>query len=180
MAADLPWEKITFTFGDERCVPPTDEQSNYRMANQTLFTPAHVPETSVLRMRGEIEPSLAAEEYEQQLATLAKQRSESVYEHDLILLGMGDDGHTASLFPGTAALNEKTRGVVANFVPKLNAWRLTMTIPLIAAARQICFLVNANKQPELLDQVLSGDLRYPAAQIAAQAKNVTWILGETG
>ena len=80
-----------------------------------------------------------------------------IYRHDLILLGMGDDGHTASLFPGTAALQEKTRKVVANFVPKFNAWRITFTFPLINQARHICFLANANKNAALLEKVLAGD-----------------------
>ena len=127
----LPWEHITFTFGDERCVPPDDEKSNYRMARESLFTPAGVPERSIVRMRGEIDPALAAQEYEEQLDVLAAQKGEMIYRHDLILLGLGDDGHTASLFPGTAALEEKARRVVANFVPKLNEWRLTFTFPLI-------------------------------------------------
>ncbi len=125
---DLPWERILITFGDERCVPPDDEQSNYRMARESLFIPAAVPEHSIARMRGEIDPELAAQEYQDELDLLATQQGEMIYRHDLILLGLGDDGHTASLFPGTAALDEKTRRVVANFVPKLNAWRLTFTL----------------------------------------------------
>src|SRR5438477_2552600 len=118
---DLPWQRILITFGDERCVPPDDEQSNYRMARETLFVPAGVPEKSIMRMRGEIEPQIAAQQYEDQLNAIASRRGEPIYQHDLILLGLGDDGHTASLFPGTAALDETTRLVVANFVPKLNA-----------------------------------------------------------
>src|SRR5436190_7593547 len=123
MARDFPWEKILITFGDERCVPPDDAQSNYRMARESLFVPAAVPEKSVMRMRGEIDPQLAAQEYQDGLASLAASRREKIYRHDLILLGMGDDGHTASLFPETAALEEKTRSVVANFVPKFDSWR---------------------------------------------------------
>src|SRR5438105_12416588 len=101
---NLAWEKFLFTFGDERCVPPENDQSNFRMANEALFRPASVPDSSILRMRGEIEPVLAAKEYEAQLDVLAAKRGEKIYEHDLILLGLGDDGHTASLFPGTEAL----------------------------------------------------------------------------
>src|SRR2546429_894387 len=94
---DLPWERTLITFGDERCVPPDDAQSNYRMARESLFVPAAVPEKSVMRMRGEIDPHLAAQEYQDGLASLAASRREKIYRHDLILLGMGDDGHTASL-----------------------------------------------------------------------------------
>src|SRR5213079_1326413 len=89
---DLPWEKILITFGDERCVPPDDEQSNYRMAREALLISANVPDKSVLRMRGEIDPQLAAQEYEDELNLLATQRGEQIYRHDLILLGLGEDG----------------------------------------------------------------------------------------
>jgi 6-phosphogluconolactonase len=175
---DLPWDRVFFTFGDERCVPPEDEQSNFRMARESLFVPAAVPEKSIARMRGEIDPQIAAQEYQDGLDLRAAQRGEMIYRHDLILLGMGDDGHTASLFPGTAALQEKTRRVVANFVPKLNVWRITFTFPLIGQARHICFLANANKNRELLEKVLGGDRQYPAAQVEAADGGLTWILGE--
>ena len=92
---------------------------------------------------------------------------------------MGDDGHTASLFPGTEALQEKKRKVVANFVPKFNVWRITFTFPLINQARQICFLTDANKNPVLLANVLAGEKKYPAAEVEAVDGGVTWILGET-
>ena len=106
LAHDLPWERVRFTFGDERCVPPDDATSNYRMARESLFDLCAIPEKSILRMRGEIEPQLAAQEYEDALARLATQHGETIYRHDLLLLGMGADGHTASLFPGTAALDD--------------------------------------------------------------------------
>jgi 6-phosphogluconolactonase len=176
IAHDLPWEKILITFGDERCVPPDDAQSNFRMASETLFAPAAIPEKSIMRMRGEIEPQIAAQEYQDHVDLLATQRGEPIYRHDLILLGLGDDGHTASLFPGTAALQENLRRVVANFVPKLNTWRLTFTFPLINHARHVCFLVNASKQSDLIERVLSGDTQYPAARV--QCREITWIIGQ--
>ncbi|HJX24879.1 MAG TPA: 6-phosphogluconolactonase [Chthoniobacterales bacterium] len=175
---DLPWEKALITFGDERCVPPDDEQSNYRMARQALFIPANVPEKSVMRMRGEIDPQVAAQEYQDGVDLLATQRGEQIYRHDLILLGLGDDGHTASLFPGTAALEEITRRVVANFVPKFNTWRLTFTLPLINHARQVCFLVNAAKHADLIERVLESDPKYPASRVNPTAGDLTWIMGE--
>jgi 6-phosphogluconolactonase len=175
---DLPWDRMVFTFGDERCVPPHDPQSNYRMARESLFIPAAVPEKSVMRMRGEIDPQIAAPEYQDGLDLLAAPRGEMIYRHDLILLGMGDDGHTASLFPGTAALQEKTRTVVANFVPKFDSWRITFTFPLISQARHICFLVNANKNVALLEKVLGGDKQFPAAQVEPEDGALTWFLGE--
>lgn len=177
-ARDLSWQKMLITFGDERCVPPDDEQSNYRMARETLFIPAAVPDKSIMRMRGEIDPQIAAQEYQGNVDLLAAQRGEQIYRHDLILLGLGEDGHTASLFPGTAALEERTRRVVANFVPKFNAWRLTFTFPLINQARMICFLVNAAKHADLIEQVLKGDAKCPASRVNPSAGDVTWILGQ--
>jgi len=173
---DLPWKKFLFTFGDERCVPPENDESNFRMANEALFRPASVPDSSILRMRGEIEPVLAAKEYEAQLDVLAAKRGEKIYEHDLILLGLGDDGHTASLFPGTEALSETERRVMANYVPKFNSWRLTFTFPLIFAARTVCFLIGANKDPKLIERIFSGDSALPAARVDQNAKSVTWII----
>jgi 6-phosphogluconolactonase len=175
---DLPWDRIRITFGDERCVPPDDPQSNFRMARETLFVPAAVPEESITRMRGEIDPQIAAQEYEELLDLLATQRGEHIYRHDLILLGLGGDGHTASLFPDTAGLEETRRRVIANFVPKFNSWRLTFTFPLINHARQICFLVNATKNADLIDRVLRGDPLLPASRVEATAGDVTWILGQ--
>lgn len=177
-ARDLPWEKILITFGDERCVPPDDEQSNYGMARETLFVPANVPAKSVLRMCGEIDPQIAAQKYQDDVDLLATQRGEQIYRHDLILLGLGEDGHTASLFPGTAALEEKTRRVVANFVPKFNTWRLTFTFPLINHARHVCFLVKASKNADLIERVLKGDEQFPAARVSPASGELTWILGE--
>ena len=176
---DLPWESIRITFGDERCVPPDDSQSNFRMAREALFIPAAIPENSIMRMRGEIDPQMAAQEYENQLDLLAAQRGEQIYQHDLILLGLGDDGHTASLFPGTAGLEERERRVIANFVPKFSSWRLTFTFPLINHARQICFLVNATKNMELIERVLQGDAQLPASRVEPTAGDVTWIIGQS-
>jgi 6-phosphogluconolactonase len=174
---DLPWELTRITFGDERCVPPDDRQSNFKIARETLLEPAAVPEKSILRMRGEIDPQVAAQEYQDQLDLMATQRDEPVYRHDLILLGLGDDGHTASLFPGTAALDETIKRVVANFVPKLDAWRLTFTFPLINHARHVCFLVGAAKNAGLIERVLEGDPQFPASRVNPAAGDVTWIIG---
>src|SRR6266567_1480098 len=177
LGRDLPWERIRITFGDERCVSPDDPQSNFRMARETLFVPAAIPEESIARMRGEIDPQIAALEYEDLLDLSAAQRGEHIYRHDLILLGLGDDGHTASLFPDTAGLEETSRRVIANFVPKLSSWRLTFTFPLINHARQICFLVNATKSADLVERVLRGDPQLPASRVVPTVGKVTWILG---
>jgi 6-phosphogluconolactonase len=178
IARDLSWQRVLFTFGDERCVAPDDPQSNYRMARESLFVPGAVPEKSVARMRGELDPHIAAQEYQDGLDVLATQAGEVIFRHDLILLGVGDDGHTASLFPGTAAVDEKARKVVANFVPKFDSWRITFTYPLINQARHVCFLANANKNPALLEKILEGAQEFPAARVAPANGDLTWILGE--
>ena len=175
---DLPWDLIRITFGDERCVPPDDAESNFRMARETLLAPAAVPEQSILRLRGELDPQTAAQEYQDHLDDIATEGGEPIYRHDLILLGLGDDGHTASLFPETAALDETIRRVMANFVPKFNTWRLTFTFPLINTARHILFLVGASKNPALIERVLQGDWQYPAARVNPSAGDVTWMIGE--
>jgi 6-phosphogluconolactonase len=177
-AQDISWEQVRFTFGDERCVPPEDEQSNYRMARETLFEPFAIPERSVLRMRGEIEPALAAQEYDDALSLLATQRGETIYRHDLMLLGMGDDGHTASLFPGTPALDEEVRRIAPNYVPKLESWRLTMTFLLINQSRHVLFLVGSGKDPGLLEKVLADGADYPASRVNPPHGQLTWMIGQ--
>lgn len=169
------WSKWVFTFGDERCVPPTDEQSNYRMARLALFDHIAIPAENILRIRAEAEPEVAAEEYE---ATLRQHAAgEDYYRHDLLLLGMGDDGHTASLFPGTEALKVTDRWVVANFVPKFDTHRITFTYPLLDASRHVCFLVNSKGKDAVLDEVFSGTSHYPSAAVNPTDGKLTWLLG---
>ena len=177
IGSDLDWEKIQITFGDERCVPPDDAQSNYKMAKEALLDHVSIPAGNVFRMRGELPPDVAASEYEAKLAAVAARFGESRYTHDLILLGLGDDGHTASLFPGTAALDETERNVVANYVPKFATHRITFTCPLINAARHVCFLVNDAKKAGVIDEVLSGKSDYPSARVAPASGELTWLIG---
>lgn len=139
-AESLPWSRTRVAFGDERCVPPDHEDSNYGFARRTLLDQVDVPRGNVLRMRGEDDPAFAARDYEERLREWFPASDGPAF--DLLLLGMGGDGHTASLFPGTAALDERTRWVVANRVPRLEAWRLTLTLPAIAAARRVLILVT--------------------------------------
>ncbi len=175
--SDLPWDRVQITFGDERCVPPEDAQSNYRMAKEAWLGQVPLPEGNVLRMRGELPPQEAAAAYEAQLAAIARRFQEPRYRHDLLLLGMGDDGHTASLFPGTTALEEKEANIVANHVPKLDAWRLTMTFPLLNAARKIVFLINDPAKEPVIQQVLAKSGGYPSEQIAPTDGELLFFLG---
>jgi len=173
-AREIAWDNVVITFGDERCVPPDDERSNYLMATRTLLGSVPIPPRNVLRMKGELDPALAAKEYEDALRGRA---GDGIFRHDLILLGMGPDGHTASLFPGTPALGEKQRWVVENYVPQQEMWRITFTYPLIDAARHVCFLLNSAGKDEILDEVFSGTSSYPCAAVSPADGKLTWLLG---
>lgn len=172
---DIDWERVLITFGDERAVPPDNDQSNYRMVKASLLDPAGIPGSNVVRMCGEMDPAEAAERCEGQLRKLAQIAGEEVFVHDLILLGMGDDGHTASLFPETKALTETEKWVVANFVPKFDTYRITFTYPLIAAAKEVLFLVNGAAKHEMVENVLAGKPEYPSSAITAG--KVFWFVG---
>jgi len=154
------WPKWIVTFGDERCVPPDDPQSNYRMASEAFLM--LVGPGEVFRIQGEIDPEEAAAHYNSTLKGLADRFGEERYTHDLILLGLGDDGHTASLFPGTAALDETKKDVVSNFVPKFDSHRITFTYPQINVARRVTFLVSGPKKEAVVQKVLEGKHGYPA------------------
>ena len=174
--ADVRWDHVQFTFGDERCVPPDDAESNYRMARESLLDPLAVPVGNVFRIRGEIEPTKAAQEYEDKLAAFAARLGEPRYVHDLVILGLGPDGHTASLFPGHPALAEQTRNVIAiDHSPKPPPQRVTMTFPLLNAARHACFLVTGADKLALVEDVVTGRSSPPASQV--RPARVTWILG---
>lgn len=170
------WGGWIFTFGDERCVPPDHPDSNYRMVRETLFHRTPVPEENLLRIRGEEEPVKAAEEYEAALRQSC--RGAPLYRHDLLLLGMGEDGHTASLFPGTEALAAQERWVAANYVPRLGSWRITLTFPVLNAARHVCFLVTRRGKEAVLERVLGGDCSLPASRVRPTNGTLTWLIGD--
>lgn len=172
---DIDWERVLLSFGDERCVPQDHADSNYRMVKEALLDPAGVPRGSVMRMAGEMDPTEAAQRYDGQLRKLAQLAGEPVFVHDLILLGMGEDGHTASLFPETAALAETERWAVANEVPKFDSWRLTLTYPIINAAKEVVFLVTGENKRPLVEAILAGGSPYPAEGV--KAAKVSWLLG---
>lgn len=173
LAPDFPWAKTQITFGDERCVPPDDKDSNYRMAHESLISLANIPEGNVFRVRGEIAPEDAAQEYEKLLAAVASRFGEERYVHDLLLLGLGPDGHTASIFPGSPAIEETVRNVIPATGPKPPPQRITFTFPLINASREIAFLINEPSKQSVIDEVQAGDLKHPASRV----KGATWLLG---
>jgi 6-phosphogluconolactonase len=171
----LDWGRVHVFFGDERTVPPDHEDSNYRMAYETLLS--RVPVGGVHRMRGELPPAEAAAAYEEELREFFG--PEGVPAFDLILLGLGGDGHTASLFPETSALDVTERWVVANPVLKLETTRLTLTAPAINAAKTVAFLVAGEGKAKALQEILEGDAdprAYPAKFVRPEGGDLTWIV----
>lgn len=177
LAADLPWNRVQITFGDERCVPPDHADSNYRMAKETLLDAAGIPAGNVFRIRGEIAPDDAARECEEKLTAFASRLGEPRYVHDLVLLGLGEDGHTASLFPGSPALEETTRNVIPTTGPKPPPQRITMTFPLLNAARHVAFLVTGAGKHALVEEIVAGRGAHPAGRVRPTAGAVTWLVG---
>ena len=156
--SSLPWDRMFFFFGDERHVPPTDPESNYRMANEAMLSKVPVAPGNVFRVEAEKpDAGAAATAYEQTLRKFFALEAGQIPAFDLILLGMGPDGHTASLFPGTEALQEKSKLFVANWVEKLKTHRLTLTLPVLNAARCVAFLVSGTDKAPVLKSVLEGD-----------------------
>ena len=154
--ARVPWDKLHLFWVDERCVPPTDADSNYRMTNEAMLSKVPLPATQVYRMEGELDPEVAASRYEAQLRREFRLEGAETPVFDLVLLGMGDDGHTASLFPHTEALHELGRLVVANHVPQKDEWRITLTWPVINRARRVAFLIEGAAKTDVLHDVLLG------------------------
>lgn len=172
----ITWERWYVFWGDERCVPPDHQDSNYRMTREALLNHVPIPAKNIYPIRGDTRPKYAAEEYEQQLYHVF---TPSKPAFDLILLGIGDDGHIASLFDGTDAIHENRRPVVANWVPQLQAYRITFTFPLINAAQTIAFIVTDESKSEVIKQVLeptSGDPILPASQVKPTSGVVHWFL----
>ncbi len=168
----LDWSKVHVFFGDERTVGPDHEDSNYRMAHEALLS--MIPVGSVHRMRGELPPPEAASLYEEELRSFLGVTPRI----DLVMLGIGDDGHTASLFPRTAALGVDDHWAVENPVEKLGTTRLTLTVPTLNAARRVLFLVAGEGKAEALREIVEGDADpqdYPA-KLVRPAVGSTWMV----
>ncbi len=173
----IAWEKVHIFFGDERCVVPDDPRSNYRMVREAWLDHSPIPAENIHRLRGEDDPAIESLRYEQEIARLVC--SDRLPAFDLILLGMGGDGHTASLFPGTAALRETARWVVAQYVDVMSAWRVTFTVPLINAARHVAFLVEGAGKAEMLWNVLEGPFQpdmWPSQLIQPVSGELHWLV----
>jgi 6-phosphogluconolactonase len=187
--ADVPWDNIYLFFSDERHVPPDHPDSNYRMANEALFSQAPIPKENIFRVPAEIpDADTAAQSYEQTLRQFfqldSKENDEdddTLPRFDLVLLGLGPDGHTASLFPGTAALHEDDRLVAANWVEKFKTWRITFTYPVLNHAAAVLFMATGEEKQEALLQVLQGKPdpeTYPAQGVHPGNGSLIWLVDQ--
>ena len=174
----IDYRFVHVCFVDERNVPPTDDQSNFRMANLAWFDSGVVPATNILRMQGELDANVAAEKYETELRKLNMPLKDGFPVFDLILLGMGTDGHCASLFPGSPALTENKRWVVGNWVPELNTHRITITYPVLNHAREAVFMVSEASKAKPLSEVLSGKGDLPSAKVHPVDGKLIWLVDE--
>ncbi len=185
-AARVDWARVHVFWGDERCVPPDHPDSNYRMTREALLDHVPLPSGNIHRIRGELEASRAAAEYQQELQDFFHPRGKEAPEgaapnarFDLTLLGMGEDGHTASLFPGTSAIREQTLWVMAHYVQKLGAWRITFTPALINAAVNVVFVVSGSGKAPRLQQVLFGSYQpntLPAQIVRPNSGRLLWLV----
>ena len=168
-----------FYFGDERSVPPDHADSNYRMAREALFAQANIPTSNIHRIETEHPAAEAAQRYQQTLEENLP-KNKTLGSFDLVLLGMGEDGHTASLFPGTRALEEQQAWVCANEVPQLGTWRVTLSYPLINNARHVAILIAGAGKAEILRQIhrQTAHAPYPIEAIHAR-EQIHWLLDQS-
>jgi 6-phosphogluconolactonase len=165
----IPWDKLDLYWVDERSVPPDNAESNFRMTSETLLLKVPLAPAHIHRMEGELDPELAAARYESTIRNT----------FDLVLLGMGDDGHTASLFPHTEALNNLTHIAVANHVPQKDTWRITLTWPVINQGREVAFLIEGAAKAQVLHDVLLGPYQpdtYPSQIIRPASGTLLFLL----
>jgi 6-phosphogluconolactonase len=173
----IDWSRVHVYWGDERAVGPDDPESNYRMARETLLDHVPIPPAQVHRMRGEEDPHQAAAGYERVLAETFGVQPPAVPRLDLVILGVGPDGHTASLFPGTAALAVRDRWVVANHVPQQQAWRITLTYAVLDAAGCTLVLAAGENKAEAIERIfVPGAADQPPAAFVRPAGPMLWFL----
>jgi 6-phosphogluconolactonase len=177
----LPWDQVQIFFGDERHVPPDHPDSNHRMANETLLSQVPIPAGNIHRIEGELDAADAAARYEARLRLIFQIPEKDTPRFDLVLLGMGSDGHTASLFAGSAGLGEMSSLVCANWVEKFQGHRITFTFPLINAAAAVLFIAGGADKTTMLRNILHGDpagQTYPAQAVRPVNGRLTWLIDE--
>jgi 6-phosphogluconolactonase len=173
----LPWDRIHIFFGDERHVPPDHPDSNFRMASESLLSKVPIPERNIHRVHAELQAEAAAADYDQQLFNFFHLGNGDWPRFDLIFLGIGEDGHTASLFPGSKALTETSRRVVENWVEKFKTFRITLTFPVLNHGTEVVFLVSGASKAEILSEILQpGTHKYPAQNVQPENGRLLWLV----
>lgn len=173
----IEWSHVDIFWADERCVPQYHEESNYGTAKRLLLSKVPLLQENIFRVRGEDDPSTEAVRYEEELSRYFGRYGRTCL--DLIVLGMGSDGHTASLFPGEQSMAETIKLVIPVYVEKLKEWRVTMTLPLLNRAREIFFLVSGRAKAEVLAEILEHDekrRKYPAGFVDPSPGEVVWLI----
>ena len=170
---------MRFFFGDERTVGPDDPESNYRMTKAAMLDKVPLPDANIHRMEGELDPEEAASRYESEIRNAFRLEGAETPTFDLILLGLGPDGHTASLFPHTDGLHEMARICIANHVPQKETWRVTLTWPVIVQGREVAFLIEGQEKASMVRTVFTGAYdpeTYPAQLIRPASGKLTLLL----
>ncbi len=177
LSREVEWPKVHIFWGDERCVPPTMPESNFRMANEALIKKIQIPERNVHRIHAERPPQEAAQLYQAEVKRVFALRERQLPEFTVVLLGLGEDGHTASLFGNTTALQEHTKLVTEVYVERLNASRVTLTLPAINNALNILFIVTGKEKAAILREVLEGEIpSYPANLVNPTRGLLSWFV----
>lgn len=175
----LPWDCIHIFFGDERHVPPDHPDSNFRMASESLLSRVPIPEKNIHRIHAELDAETAAAEYDQQLRDFFHLTNHDWPRFDLIFLGIGEDGHTASLFPESKALADASRRVAANWVEKYKTFRITLTLPVLNHTAEVVFLVSGAGKAQILSQVLGpGARKFPAQSVQPENGRLLWLVDQ--
>lgn len=174
---DVPWDRVHIFWVDERCVSSGHEDSNYKGAHEAFLSEVDIPPENIHRIKGELSPDEGAREYEEELRRYFGRGGLPVF--DLVVLGVGEDGHTASLFPDGPSLSETGRLAIPVYVNKMRSWRITLTLPVLNNASHILFLVTGRKKALVLKEILENDVnnpKYPASLIRPFNGKVTWLL----
>ncbi|HXM44418.1 MAG TPA: 6-phosphogluconolactonase [Bryobacteraceae bacterium] len=182
IASGFPWQRVHLFFVDERCVPPDNAESNYRLANENLIAPAHIPPDQVHRIHGEIQPEAAAQQYVDDIRNFFGLEEGELPHFDVVQCGMGPDAHTASLFPGEASIEDRESIAGAVYVQKMpDKWRVTLLPGTLLAAKNTVFLVTGADKAPGVGNVFHQEFdpkHYPAQLISRQGKRVTWFLDQ--
>ena len=179
--SDVHWDRIHLFWVDERCVPPTDAASNYKLAEDYLIHPAHIPPRQLHRIVGEMDPPAAAARYEREIRGFFGLEPGDMPQFDVVQRGMGPDAHSASLFPGDPLIDDRQGIAAAAFARKFNQWRVTLLPGALLAARHTVFLVAGADKAEAVRAVFKEEynpMKYPAQIAPHQGRGVTWFLDE--